>query len=143
MNLRRLASLASTGQWRKKLVLLTALVSTLSAYCSAEQTRSSELANKGWTFFKGSQTGAEAISFDDSSWEQVNLPHSASIPYWMEVTVYEGDTWYRKDFEVPAELQERQAYVEFEGAFQHSWVYLNGQLLGEHKGVHRLLLQHE
>ena len=109
--------------WRRqdngeKLVLLTALVSTLSAYCSTEQTRSSELANKAGPF-QGFTDQAEAISFDDSSWEQVNLPHSASIPYWMEVTVYEGDTWYRKDFEVPAELQERQAYVEFEGAFQH------------------------
>ena len=76
--------------------------------------------NKDWTFFKGSQSGAEAIDFDDSSWEPVNLPHSASIPYWMDLEVYEGDTWYRKEFEVPAELEARQAYIEFEGAFQHA-----------------------
>ena len=96
--------------------------------------RESRLINKGWTFHKGSQIGAESVDFDDAAWEQVNVPHSASIPYWMELEVYEGDTWYRKEFAADADLKSRRAFVEFEGAFQHAWVYLNGQLLGEHKG---------
>jgi len=96
--------------------------------------RESKFINNGWTFYKGSQPGAAAVNFDDSSWEQVGLPHSASIPYWMETKVYEGDSWYRKEFAVDADLASRRAFVEFEGAFQHSWVYLNGKLLGEHKG---------
>ena len=52
----------------------------------------------------------------------------------METAVYEGDAWYRHEFEADAGLESRRMFVEFEGAFQHSWVYLNGTLLGEHKG---------
>ena len=96
--------------------------------------RVSRSINSGWTFCRGHQEGAEAAGFDDTAWEQVNLPHSTSVPYWMELEVYEGDTWYRKAFEVDAGLKSRHVFVEFEGAFRHSWVYLNGKLLGEHKG---------
>jgi len=92
------------------------------------------LVNRDWRFFKGNPAGAAAVDFDDAPWETVGLPHSASIPYWMELEVYEGDTWYRKTFEADAGWQSRRAFVEFEGAFQHAWVYLNGTLLGEHKG---------
>jgi len=99
-----------------------------------DASREQRLINKGWTFYEGSQDGAESVDFDDAAWEQVNVPHSASIPYWMELEVYEGDTWYRKEFAADADLKSRRAFVEFEGAFQHAWVYLNGQLLGEHKG---------
>ncbi len=129
-----------------KYFLMTALASLLcscavksgaNANPSAHEEASprvTRLINKDWTFYKGSQAGAEAVSFDDSAWEKVGLPHSASIPYWMELEVYEGDTWYRKEFAADADLKSRRAFVEFEGAFQHAWVYLNGQLLGEHKG---------
>lgn len=130
---------------KKELGLIVALASFLCGCVSEsdkavgsstqmETPREERLINKGWTFYEGSQDGAEAVAFDDAAWEPVNLPHSASIPYWMELEVYEGDTWYRKEFSVDADLKSRRAFVEFEGAFQHAWVYLNGQLLGEHKG---------
>ena len=115
-------------------VMAFVFVAMIHGSVVAAKTRTSELQNKGWSFYKGQQAGAEAIAFDDSSWEAVNLPHSASIPYWMELEVYEGDTWYRKEFVADASWESRRAFVEFEGVFQHSWVYLNGQLLGEHKG---------
>ena len=98
----------------KKLVLMAALAVVLCGRAEEPAPRVSELANKGWTFFKGSQAGAEAVAFDDSSWEQVNLPHSASIPYWMELEVYEGDTWYRKAFEVPAAATGSPALAEYD-----------------------------
>ncbi|MBT3193294.1 MAG: beta-galactosidase [Verrucomicrobia bacterium] len=90
--------------------------------------------NRGWRFFKGHHAEAESVSFDDSDWETVGIPHSASTPYWMELEVYEGDAWYRKTFDAQADWISRRVFVEFEGAFQHAWVTLNGQLLGEHKG---------
>lgn len=111
------------------------ILAALSCGCAKEpMPRMSQVINKEWTFFKGHQAGAEAVGFDDTTWEKVNLPHSASIPYWMEIEVYEGDTWYRKEFKMGASLKSHRAFVEFEGAFQHAWVYLNGKLLGEHKG---------
>ncbi|HEG42770.1 MAG TPA: beta-galactosidase, partial [Phycisphaerales bacterium] len=123
----------------KGIFLLVLLVLSSSSFAgelvvTGDSPRESKLINNGWTFFKGHQAGAEAVGFDDTTWEKVNLPHSASIPYWMEIEVYEGDTWYRKEFKMGASLKSHRAFVEFEGAFQHAWVYLNGKLLGEHKG---------
>ena len=97
--------------------------------------RTAVLMNKGWRFHRGSLAGAEAVDLDDSSWASVDLPHVADIPYWNTMTeVYEGDTWYRKEFASERDWQGHRLFVEFEGAFQHAWVYLNGRLLGEHKG---------
>ena len=100
-----------------------------------EKARLVQLINRDWNFYKGSRDGAESVTFDDASWEKVGIPHSASIPYWIEqVEVYEGDAWYRKNFTMEPTLESKRVFVEFEGAFQHAWVYLNGKLLGENKG---------
>ncbi|HEX3877478.1 MAG TPA: hypothetical protein VHW24_10860 [Bryobacteraceae bacterium] len=32
-----------------------------------------------WRFFRGDAPGAEAPSFDDSKWRQLNLPHAWTI----------------------------------------------------------------
>ena len=32
-----------------------------------------------WKFFRGDQSGAEAVSFDDSSWRTLEVPHDWSI----------------------------------------------------------------
>ncbi len=106
-----------------------------SHFPNENTSRTTLLINNGWAFHKGEQPGAEAADFNDSGWDRVGLPHSASIPYWVDmVEVYEGDVWYRKEFAAEASSKGRHAFVEFEGAFQHAWVYLNGKLLGEHKG---------
>ena len=118
----------------KKFLLMALFFSVLGTHAEQLAPRVCQLENKGWTYFRGAQAGAEAAAFDDSAWQDVNLPHSASIPYWMELEVYEGDAWYRKEFEIDEALKSRRTFVEFEGAFQHAWVYLNGKLLGEHKG---------
>lgn len=44
--------------------------------------------NRGWLFTLGDVEGAEQTSFSDQSWEQVNLPHSFSLPYFMWKSVY-------------------------------------------------------
>jgi len=67
--------------------------------------RKDVLFNNGWMFHLGDVAGAEALGFDDSGWEKVGLPHSASIPYWIEqIEVYEGDAWYRNHFKVEESL---------------------------------------
>ena len=35
--------------------------------------------DRGWTFFRGDQSGAEAAAYDDSAWRILDLPHDWSI----------------------------------------------------------------
>ena len=62
--------------------------------------------NKDWKFSRGDMDGAEAVTFNDSNWQPVRLPHDWAItgPFNEKV---EGSTgklpwagvgWYRKTF---------------------------------------------
>jgi Beta-galactosidase/beta-glucuronidase len=94
--------------------------------------------NANWTFNKGDVTGAEATGFNDAAWSKINLPHVFDTPYYAlkkGVFWYVGYGWYRKHFNVQAEWKaSKRIVVEFEAAFQVAQVYVNGKLMGEHKG---------
>ncbi len=82
-------------------------------------------------------TGAQAIPYDDSTWTQVGLPHSFSLPYFLWTQFYMGYRWYRKHFTSPAQWSGKRIFLEFEGAFQDAQVYVNGTSVGEHLGGSR------
>lgn len=78
--------------------------------------------------------GAEDPLFNDSMWTDINLPHSFSIPYFMDTKVYSGYGWYRKTIEVPAAWMSKNITLEFEAAFIETEVYVNGNYVGKHIG---------
>jgi beta-galactosidase len=90
--------------------------------------------NQAWKFKSGDYNGAQAASYADTSWSTVGLPHSFSLPYFMSSKFYVGYGWYRKHFTAPAEWSSKRVFLEFEGAFQDTQVYVNGKSIGEHKG---------
>jgi beta-galactosidase len=90
--------------------------------------------NRSWKFHLGDVAGAEATKFDDASWEHTNLPHSFSIPYFGTEKFYVGYGWYRNTIEVPAAWAGKRVNIEFDGAFQVTELFVNGQRAGEHKG---------
>ncbi|MFT3752283.1 MAG: glycoside hydrolase family 2 TIM barrel-domain containing protein [Paludibacter sp.] len=90
--------------------------------------------NREWKFTLGDPKGAEQVNFDDNSWQNVGLPHSFSIPYFMSPDFYVGYGWYRKDFEIPASYSGKKIFLEFEAAFQDAEIYVNGQKVGTHRG---------
>lgn len=90
--------------------------------------------NRDFSFFRGDAKGAEEVGFDSSNWTPVVLPHSFSTPYWREEGFYVGYGWYRKTFAVDRGWLRKKVYLEFEAAFQHAEVYVNGKPAGEHKG---------
>jgi beta-galactosidase len=47
---------------------------------------------------------------------------------------YRGVAWYRRRLEAPASLSGRRAYLGFDAANTIADVYLNGVLLGSHRG---------
>lgn len=94
-----------------------------------------------WRFFPGDPSGAEAPSFDDSSWRVVDLPHDWSIEGtpdksnssgWGGGFFPAGVGWYRKSFQAPADWRDKRISVEFDGVYQNATVYLNGNKLGTH-----------
>ncbi|MEY8428382.1 glycoside hydrolase family 2 TIM barrel-domain containing protein [Lachnospiraceae bacterium 46-15] len=97
--------------------------------------------NKGWKFhFLDGETenGMEQASFDDSSWEETLLPHDFNIMreqsniYEAESGFYPGGVgWYRKSVAFPAEYEGKTLVLNFDGVYNHAYVYVNGQKLGE------------
>jgi len=82
-----------------------------------------------------------APSYDDSSWRQVTLPHDFSIEgnkvssgSNSQAYLQGGLGWYRKTFSVPASFQvaRKRVVIDFEGVYQNSNVYLNGELVGNY-----------
>jgi beta-galactosidase len=90
--------------------------------------------NQAWKFYLGDKTGAEASTYDDSSWSNVGLPHTFSMPYFMWKNVYYGYGWYRKHLNVPAEWSGKRVFIEFQASFQDTQVYVNGKQVGRHLG---------
>lgn len=90
--------------------------------------------NRDWKFQLGDYTGAELAEFNDGSWQNIGLPHSFSIPYFMSADFYVGYGWYRKHFVLPPTYKGKKFFIEFEAAFQHAEVFINGKKVGEHKG---------
>ncbi len=90
--------------------------------------------NQSWKFKRADVSGAEATAFDDSSWENVGLPHSFSLPYFMASKFYVGYGWYRKHFSVPSSWMGKTVSLEFQAAFDQAEIYLNGAKVGEHIG---------
>ncbi|MHA0856132.1 Ig-like domain-containing protein [Paenibacillus sp. CMAA1364] len=98
--------------------------------------------NDDWRFQRetnGSITGAQAPSFNDSAWRQLNVPHdwsieldfNASSPATHEGGYLDGGIgWYRKTFTVPPSMEGKQISIDFDGVYMNSTTYLNGQLLG-------------
>ncbi len=90
--------------------------------------------NREWKVKLGDHPGAEATSYDDKAWSNINLPHNFSIPYFRSPHWYTGYGWYRKYFNVPAQWKSKRVFVEFEGVFRVAQIYVNGHLVGIHKG---------
>lgn len=94
--------------------------------------------NSGWKFHKGDISGGEKITLDDSSWRNLTLPHDWSIegPFSSNnssCTGYlpGGIGWYRKSFPVSGELKNRKFYISFDGIYNNSEVWINGEYLGK------------
>lgn len=77
------------------------------------------------------------LDFDDSHWSSIFIPHSwdqtAHSP-WVATNHWRGIGWYRKEFTAPESANGHKVFLEFEGAFQVTKVWLNGNKVGEHTG---------
>ena len=91
------------------------------------------------TYGTSADPKADAPGFDDSAWQRLTLPHDWSItqapdPSQSNATGFfpGGLGWYRKTFTLPSSMAGKQISLDFDGVFENSYVYLNGQLVGNH-----------
>ena len=109
--------------------------------CAAERQSPRSVQNFGsnWTFHLGDVDGAQTPEFDDSGWRALDLPHDWSI---------EGDFnsghpatpgggalpggigWYRKSFTLPETDSGKVTFIDFDGVYMNSTVWINGHCLG-------------
>ncbi len=116
------------------ILFLSAIFLACSSPTISEELRETINFNREWTFYLGDYPDAKAAVFNDSMWDNVNLPHSFSMPYFAADRFYVGYGWYRKHFNVPETWSGKRINLEFDGVFQVAEVFVNGRRVGEHKG---------
>src|SRR6266699_2484149 len=96
--------------------------------------------DRGWRLHLGDLSGAEAPGFDDSGWRRLDLPHDWSIEGEFSDTnpagvgggaLPGGVGWDRKTFPVAERGTSRLVFVEFDGVYRNSEVWINGHYLGK------------
>ena len=124
---------------RLYLLCLLLLPGTLRATAARPPARVVVDFNKGWKFYLGDAAGADGAQFDDAGWRTLRLPHDWSIEGRFDEKnpakpegggLPTGVGWYRKAFTLPATAAGRQVFIEFDGVYRHSEVWLNGHSLG-------------
>ena len=92
--------------------------------------------NSGWKLKVGDIAQAESVSYSDTGWKSVTLPHAFNEDEAFKLNIKDlTDTivWYRKHFRLPADVKGRKVFIEFEGARQGIDLYVNGHLVGQHE----------
>lgn len=92
--------------------------------------------DEGWKFNLGDISGGQNTSLNDSAWSTINVPHdwSISLPFNEKSLAAHGGGfldggigWYRKTFSLPASAAGQKLYIQFDGIYMDSTVWLNGQ----------------
>ncbi|KQR86381.1 glycoside hydrolase family 2 [Microbacterium sp. Leaf179] len=111
----------------------------VAAAAGAQSPREAINFNRGWKFIRQDVPDAQAVDYDDSAWVDVALPHSFDAPYNVGgdsggEKFFVGVGWYRKAFEVGEEWAGKSLKLDFEGSFQVTDIWVNGQKVTTHEG---------
>lgn len=72
----------------------------------------------------------------ESKWTEVTIPHTWNAQDMQVKTnsFYEGAAYYRKTYVIPETMKGKRLFLRFEGVGTCTEVYVNGYLVGTHKG---------
>lgn len=110
------------------LLAFTILSLSIASFAHAQTSfGQSEKINNNWEF-----------SLDGTTWSDINLPHDWSIKLPLSPSnassmgyLPGGTGFYKKIIHIPLAQKDKKVYVYFEGIYNRSEVYLNGNLLGK------------
>ncbi|MGL1884967.1 MAG: DUF4982 domain-containing protein [Reichenbachiella sp.] len=118
------------------------LLTSVLISCKTEQeARVTESFNSNWSFsLTDSTVDASSIEFDYSTWRSLNIPHDWSIEGEFSDqhpatagggALPGGIGWYRKAFSLDSKHENKKVFVQFDGVYMNSEVWVNGVYLGK------------
>jgi beta-galactosidase len=143
------------------LVLILLLAANAVFAQSTTSPRERMVLDTGWKFHLGDQWGSglnlakadssygpAGDSFNDTAWRTVNLPHDwvVELPFDSNADGSHGFhpvgpgfaqtsvAWYRRTFELPRADAGKRLWLEFDGVFRDTEVFVNGWFVGHHEG---------
>ena len=136
----------TANQHEKRIVFLICVLCGFSA----AQARDRQCFDKNWRFTLGDSIAMAKADFDDSKWRILDVPHDWAIEGDFYVSnpsgagggaLPGGIGWYRKHFDVSHLLKAKgrgesgkpsvhRFFIEFDGVYMNSTVYVNGQEVG-------------
>lgn len=126
----------------KKIIIATFMLMVIVPSCMSKNGRK-QLLNNNWQFVLADNTGNETdyTRIADNRWQRVTLPHDWSIlqPFMRDATpgndggyLPGGLGWYRTYINVDKPTDGRLRRLYFEGVYERSEVYVNGNCAGGH-----------
>lgn len=98
----------------------------------------SRVLTENWKFHYGECESAWYKGYDDSSWEEVTVPHdySVSAPFSIEYSsgtgyLRGGVAWYRLSLNIPKEYEGKRLTLVFDGIYKNSMVWVNSYYMGK------------
>lgn len=123
--------------FRLKLMLIfTCVVQIFATTSAANNLREVYNFNSDWKLFVGDADRASEVTFDDSNWKKVTLPHAWNEDEAFKLDIKDlstGIAWYRKTFVLPENSENKNVFIEFEGIRHGGEFYVNGNLVGIHE----------
>jgi len=129
---------------RLKITLLFTCLFISSIFLSAQESkglsgRSYQLFNSDWKFILGDNPSYSDTSFNDNAWRKLALPHDWSIEGKIDKENPAGGSggyypcgigWYRKNFTLSDSLKGKRVFIQFDGVYMNSSIWINGRKLG-------------
>ncbi len=144
---------------RRNLYLLMLCVVTLAVQNHAQTTQTNRTQasaaagpriemrlRDGWRFRLGPESATELEAAPDATWTTVSVPHTWNrVGYYKDdpashintaqnVVTTQGVGWYKLVFTPPANAAGMESFLQFDAASRIATVWLNGTLLGTHRG---------
>ncbi len=100
----------------------------------------------GWRFKLGPDSATELQGEPDATWTTVSVPHTWNrVGYYKDalasrintaqnVVTMQGVGWYKLVFTPPANVEGMESFLQFDAVSRIATVWLNGTLLGTHRG---------
>lgn len=97
-----------------------------------------KLINENWAFSLQKNNDFYEAPPKDSNWQTVDLPHDWSVKGKLNSKLASatgylpgGIAWYKKSITIPANKKGQKVFFYFEGVYNRSEVFINGQSLGK------------
>lgn len=123
----------------KKQVFLILMVLFATNSFSQKNIRVKDNFDFDWKFSLSDNPEYAGQNYKHTDWQDIQLPHDWNIKQDFDRSARgggsvaylpEGIGWYRKDFKIPSSYKGKNISILFDGIFQQSDVYINGQHLG-------------